>query len=378
MNFLEIVLYTFTTIYCFSVLLLIIGLFRTTRKTANQKQHPITVILSAHNEEEYIEQCLKCLADQNYPKEKYEVIIANDRSDDRTPEIIKKFCSEYSNFKSVDVENSENVIPKKTALIKGLDIAKGEIVVSTDADCITPVTWLSDLNECFTDDVGLVIGHTNYIIPNNVWKGIDALDYFSQRALGAAFIGIGSAYTCTASNFAYRKEIFDKNRDELTKIKIRPAEDNFLLHRVHKKSNYKIAVAIKPGSFVTTNGASGIKDFMNQRFRWSAYGGNITTAGIRLFFIPTLIYYPLISISLIGAFFNTDMFTALFLSLICKVTVDFLFMIKATTLYNCLYLLKYFLPISLIHLFLVPIIVLWGNLLTFQWKGRRYTKEIEI
>ena len=378
MNFIEIALYTFTTIYCFSLLMFIIGLFRFNKKSENRKLRLFTVILSAHNEEKHIEQCLTCLANQNYPNEKYEVIIANDRSSDRTPEIIKKFCSEYSNFKSVTVENSENFIPKKTALIKGLAIAKGEIIASTDADCITPETWLSALNEYFTDDVGLVIGHTNYFKPDSVWKGIDALDYFSHRALGAAFIGMGSAYTCTASNFAYRKEIFDENQARFATIKIRPAEDNFLLYCVHKKSDYKIAVAIKQESFVSTHGASGIKSFINQRFRWSAYGGNIITLGITLFFVPTLMYYLLIPISLISAFFDKNLFAVLLLSLVCKVTVDFLFMLKAAVLFNCRYLLNYFLPLSMMHLLFVPIIVLWGNLLNFMWKGRRYTKETEI
>ena len=45
----------------------------------------------------------------------------------------------------------------------------------------------------------MVIGHTRYHSPRTFWQGIDALDYFSQRALGTAFIGIGFAYTCAAS-----------------------------------------------------------------------------------------------------------------------------------------------------------------------------------
>ena len=344
----------------------------------DKKYHYITVILAAHNEGKHLAECLECIAGQDYPKEKYEVIVADDRSSDKTSEIIEKFCRDYQNFKSVCVDNSEKYIPKKTALIKGLDIADGEIIVSTDADCIQPATWLSSLNACFRNDTGLVIGHTVYHKPNSLWKGIDALDYFSHRALGAAFIGAGSAYTSTASNFAYRKELFDTNRDEFISLGIRPAEDNYFVHCAHNKTKHKIAVATNPQSFVTTNGASGFKDFMNQRFRWSGYGGTITTMGVKLFFIPAILYYLLIWASLVGAIFNPSILAMLLLSLLCKVVFDFLFMFKATMIFNCRYLLNYFLPLSFIHLLLVPVIVIKGNLFSFEWKGRRYTKEAEV
>jgi hypothetical protein len=259
----------------------------------------------------------------------------------------------------------------------GLDIAEGQIIASTDADCTQPATWLASLNACFRDDTGLVIGHTVYRKPDNLWKGIDALDYFSHRSLGAAFIGIGSAYTSTASNFAYRKELFDTNRDEFIKLGVRPAEDNYFVHCAHTKTKQKIAVAMQPQSFVTTNGAAGFRDFMNQRFRWSGYGGNIITPGVKFFFIPAILYYLLILVALVGSIFNPIICTMLILSLLCKVVFDFLFMLKATMVFTCRYLLKYFLPLSFIHLLLVPVIVIKGNLFSFEWKGRRYTKEAE-
>lgn len=375
MDIFDIILLAFTIYYCSSVLYLFTGLFRIPCSGGSKKQHFITVILAAHNEEKHLAECLLRIACQDYPKDKYEVIVADDRSTDKTSDIIKKFCEEYNNFKSVRVDDSENSIPKKAALIKGLDIAEGEIVVSTDADCIQPGAWLSSLNACFTDDNGLVIGHTVYHKPDNVWKGIDALDYFSHRALGAAFIGAGSAYTCTASNFAYRKEIFDANRDEFIAIGVRPAEDNYFVHCVHKKTKYKIAVATNPESFVTTNGASGFRDFMNQRFRWSAYGGTITTSGVKLFFIPALFYYFFIWIALINTLFNPGLLTTIVISVFCKFVIDFLFMLKAAMVFKSRYLLNYFLPLSFIHLLLVPVVVLKGNLFSFTWKGRRYTRK---
>jgi cellulose synthase/poly-beta-1,6-N-acetylglucosamine synthase-like glycosyltransferase len=196
--------------------------------------------------------------------------------------------------------------------------------------------------------------------------------------MGVAFVGVRSAYTCTSSNFAYRREIYEQNREEFSQLKVRPAEDNYFLHRVHKKSEYAFSVPTGRDSIVCTDGAHSFSQFMNQRFRWGAYGGNITTAGVKLFFIPMLLYYSFVWIALIGGLYGIEIFTVLILSIISKMVVDFLFMFKSASLYHCKYLLKYFIPLSIIHLILVPLIVLKGNLFSFIWKDRKYTKGFEI
>ena len=369
-----ILLILLTVFYCISVLYLLIGLFRIPRRT-NSKKHFFSVIIAAHNEEQHIEQCLTSVLAQDYPSDLFEVIVADDRSNDATSAIIDHLSEKNSKIRSVRIQESKDAVPKKTALLQALSIAQGDIIISTDADCILPKTWLAAMNSYFSENVGMVIGHTGYPEPDSLWKGIDATDYLSQRALGAAFIGVRSAYTCTASNFAYRRIVFDMNREEFSRLKVRPAEDNYLLHCVHRNSDFAIAVATDPGSYATTNGAANIKHFLQQRFRWGAYGGTITTWGVKLFFIPALAYYVFFWIALASSMILPNMLPVFTISLISKMTIDFLFMLKATSLYHCSSLLKYFLPASIMHLFLYPVIVLKGNLFSFEWKGRRYTKD---
>lgn len=364
------------TFYFISVLYLFAGLFRLNHQKSN-KTHFCSVIVAVHNEERNLENCLNSLANQNYPSDSFEVIIADDRSDDSTPQIISRFCQRYHNFRSVTVSPDEDAIPKKTALIRALDTARGEIVLSTDGDCVQPQGWIRKMAACFTDEVGMVIGHVGYYKPQNIWQGIDALDYLTHRALGAAFIGVNSVYTCTAANMAYRKVIFERNRDGFKKLKIRPAEDNFILHCA-KNSGYKIAVATDPESVIQTQGAASFSHFMNQRFRWAAYGGNITTLEVKLFFIPALLFYLFIWIALLSAFFSPALLPMLFWVIAGKMFSDFLLITRYTFLYKIQYMIRYFLPLSLIHPILALVVALKGNLFSFTWKNKRYTKEHEI
>lgn len=363
-------------IYFFSVSYLLFGLFRL-QSSKNKSLFSYSVVIAVHNEENNLEKCLDCLISQDYPADKFEVILADDRSTDSTLRIIKKYCDKYANFKYVEVKQSEIAVPKKTALIKALEIAHGEIILSTDGDCIQPRGWISSVNHCFADGVGMVIGHVGYFKPENIWQGIDALDYLTHRALGAAFIGIKSVYTCTAANMAYRKEIFDLNKDGFRKLKVRPAEDNFILHCT-KKSGLKIVVATEADSRVETSGAQSFSHFFNQRFRWAAYGGNITTLGVKLFFIPALSFYLIILVSLFASMFYPKILLTLGLVCLGKILFDLLLIARYTFIYKIGYMLKYFLPLSVIHLILSPLVAIKGNLFTFKWKSRRYTKEHEI
>ena len=89
MDIVVIILLALTVYYCLSIFYLFLGLFRLPPCNNNEKKyHFITVIIAAHNEEKHLAECLQCIAGQDYPKEKYEVIVADDRSTDNTPRII--------------------------------------------------------------------------------------------------------------------------------------------------------------------------------------------------------------------------------------------------------------------------------------------------
>ncbi|MCD6215830.1 MAG: glycosyltransferase [Candidatus Aenigmarchaeota archaeon] len=65
----------------------------------------VSVALPVRNEEEYIEEALMSLINQDYPKNKYEIIIADGMSTDRTVEIIKKIKRKYKRPKIRIYEN---------------------------------------------------------------------------------------------------------------------------------------------------------------------------------------------------------------------------------------------------------------------------------
>ncbi len=93
----------------------------------------VSVILPARNEEKFIERCLLSLIEQDY--ENYEVIAVDDRSDDRTGEIIKNLAQKNSKIIYVLAEpKPEKWTGKNWACIEGFKKATGELLLFTDAD----------------------------------------------------------------------------------------------------------------------------------------------------------------------------------------------------------------------------------------------------
>ena len=89
----------------------------------------VSVVIPVYNEENYIEECIKSILEQDYPKEEMEVLFVDGKSEDRTPEILKEYQKQYPWIRIL--ENEKRIIP--SALNIGITEAEGEIIVRMDA-----------------------------------------------------------------------------------------------------------------------------------------------------------------------------------------------------------------------------------------------------
>ncbi len=98
--------------------------------------HPmVSVILPARNEEKFIERCIRSLVEQDYNN--YEIIVIDDRSDDKTGEIIKRLAKENSKIVHVLADpKPKGWMGKNWACMEGFRIAKGDLLLFTDADTV--------------------------------------------------------------------------------------------------------------------------------------------------------------------------------------------------------------------------------------------------
>lgn len=107
----------------------------------------ISVVIPALNEQELIGECLRSLKNQDYSKE-YEIIVMDNGSEDRTPEIAENYCDKLFIEPDLSLYELRN---------KGILKAEGEIVAQTDADCIASENWLKEIEKGLKNSI-LVTG----------------------------------------------------------------------------------------------------------------------------------------------------------------------------------------------------------------------------
>ena len=101
----------------------------------------ISIIVPVYNGEKTIGACLSSLVAQI--KNTDEIIIVDNNSNDKTKDIVTKFQEKYHNIICIkEVERGRGV-----ARNAGVEIASGEIIAMTDADCIVPPNWLAEITE---------------------------------------------------------------------------------------------------------------------------------------------------------------------------------------------------------------------------------------
>ncbi len=100
----------------------------------------ISVIIPTYNEEASITACLESLCDQTLPRDEYEIIVVDGNSRDRTRELAGMYADEVVIQTSKKVGGARN---------DGIMHAQGDIVATTDADCIIPPRWLEIIKNDF-------------------------------------------------------------------------------------------------------------------------------------------------------------------------------------------------------------------------------------
>jgi glycosyltransferase involved in cell wall biosynthesis len=135
----------------------------------------VSIVLPTRNEEKNIETCLKSILNLDFPKGRYEILVIDGKSTDRTVEIASKYPVRIIENPKFKIGPAHNI---------GVKEAKGDIIAFTDADVRVDVHWLTFLVEHFNNpDVGCVIGGQTCIFGDQFISKIRAAfhDYYDTK-----------------------------------------------------------------------------------------------------------------------------------------------------------------------------------------------------
>lgn len=339
----------------------------------------LSILVAARNEANHLPLLLRALLGQDYPADRFDIWIIDDRSSDETPEILKTFADRHPGrvFTRRVQGVPPGISPKKNALALALAEAQGDILVTTDADCLMSPLWLRTLVAHFTPGTGLVLGLTTYTRTElrNYGETIADLEFASYAFVAAALVGLGFPVTGNANNIAYRREAHADQQKTLRHDHLISGDDDFLLQGIHATGKWGITYMTSPESAVTTAPPDHWRHFWEQRKRWASKCMHyqprqvIFLSLIFVYFVGILLALPLGWMQAIHGWVALWVFG---LAFGIKTLCDYQVMRAASRLFRQEHLMRGFVGAALLHIPLIVSAVVAGSLGSFTWKGQAF------
>ncbi len=339
----------------------------------NKPQVFITVIIPSRNEEKEIGACLDSMKAQTYPTHFYEVIVADDFSTDHTAKIVESFSG--GNIKCIAlkdfIENGSINSYKKKAIEIAIGEAKGDLVVTTDADCIVPPLWLETIASFYNEHKpAFICAPVGFTSGNSFLAIFQSLDFMTLQGITGASVNNNFHSMCNGANLAYEKKVFHEVGGFMGVDDIASGDDMLLMHKIATVHPTRVLYLKSPDVIVLTEPMSTVKDFLNQRIRWASKSTSYTDK--KMVSVLALVYIFNVWLLLLGilSIFHHSVLCMFIFMIPGKIIVELFFLFPVASFFNNEKLLWWFPLAQPFHILYIIIAGWLGKFGTYQWKGR--------
>lgn len=243
------------------------------RSPASYETPNVTVLVAARDEAGNLPHLIPALLAQSYPVDRTQIVLVDDRSSDATSQLARELGQGRVDVVRVD-ELPSGMGPKKHALLRGLGVARGEIVVQLDADNIPDPDWLSSMIQRFQPRTGAVCGlvlHGPAASGVAKWfHGTWAVEALGWSAVQAAAIGAGKPISANGGNLAYRRKAFDDVGGFARHQNVVSGDDDFLIQSIADSGRWEVVCPDAPPTVLKTAGPTSWRQVWEQRKRWGS------------------------------------------------------------------------------------------------------------
>jgi cellulose synthase/poly-beta-1,6-N-acetylglucosamine synthase-like glycosyltransferase len=323
----------------------------------------VSILIAARNEEDNLAHCLESILAVEYPADKFEILIGDDKSDDQTGEIADAFAIRYPQVKSYTIYKQEiKGNGKANVLAQLARKAKGEFLFITDADIRVPVQWLKAMLLGMSEGVAMVTG-TSVVVGTNILAYMQQIDWLFATGMLKVVSDLGIPVTTMGNNMLVRKSAYE----EIGGFEALPfsvTEDLELFN--HIKEKYKTVNLFSPNVLNESKPEKSLYELLAQRKRWMRGAFELPAIMVVLlamqasFFViilGLLILDPILALGVLGLKFA---FRYIFVSMVVYKLNDRINIFGSlifefyTAVFSIVSLIYYFIP--------GPI----------DWKGRKY------
>ncbi|HUM52690.1 MAG TPA: glycosyltransferase [Chitinophagales bacterium] len=223
----------------------------------------VSVIICAKNEAANLQKNLPFILEQNYPN--FEVIVVDDGSDER-------LTMNDERLTIINLTKEEKIgFGKKYALQKGVEAAKNELVLLTDADC-QPISrnWIAEMANCITDDKKIVLGISPYKTENTLLNALIEYETAQTMLQYLGFAILGNPYMCVGRNVLYDRNLLLSKTWSDKELSIASGDDDLAIQTL--ATNQNTTVCLSENSYTFSKAKNTWKSYFNQKTRHNESG----------------------------------------------------------------------------------------------------------
>lgn len=252
----------------------------------------VSWIVPIKNEEKNLDDFFQSILQQScFPEE---LILVNDGSTDASAEVINRWIPAFS-FPVILMENQGK--GKKQALSQAIEIAKGEVLLCSDADCTFDPQYFHFISRPFSQpNVVWVSGRVKFISDGRFWKEVLASENEGLQAITAASIRANQPTMANGAAMAFRKSTFFEVGGYRGLEHLVSGDDELLLHRMQGKGKLVYA----ENAIVYTHSVSTWAEFWKQRKRWVSKSGDYENKSMQITMLVAWLSRLFCLVSLVG------------------------------------------------------------------------------
>jgi glycosyltransferase involved in cell wall biosynthesis len=240
---------------------------------------PVSVVLTAQNDAEWLKTTLVYLLEQDYPD--FEVVVVDYMSKDETQFVLKILSENYPNLKVVTLAgNANGYRGKKYPMSIGIKSAKNDILVFADPNCrpidLTNFSWLRQVVSAYADPkTEAVLGYCAIQPKPGPFNWLQQYDNLAHSVEYLAAAIMRHPFTGNGRNLSYRRSLFMRKRGFIYHYSIPDGADDMFVNQNCNGNNTRV---------VLTQDSFTVVEPMNSLAQWHSYRKHRTI---------THKYYPL-------------------------------------------------------------------------------------
>lgn len=331
----------------------------------NSPKTKVSVVIAARNEEAAIGSCIQSILHQDYPPELYEVIVVDDHSLIPVPAWMGR------NVRALPLPAAAK--GKKQAIAYGIQHAAGDLIITTDADCVAQHTWLSTVVAYYEKYRPKMIAAPVAFTDEKTWlEKWQSLDLCGMMAVTAGAITHGFPNMCNGANLAYEKKAFGDAGGFHGNENHPSGDDVFLMLRIAKKYPGGVRFLKSRDAIVFTRPEKTLSGLFQQRLRWLSKGTAYPDWRVSAVLVFSWLFNVSIIANLFMGMFRCEFLAMGILSIVFKTLSEFPLLGGGCDFFRKKHLLTITLPAEVMHILYAVIVGTASRFMHYKWKGRAY------